>query len=100
MFAVVSKWDIAPARLVHIPLLCNSGNLTDAAGSNDVAHGKRIGLAAMLSAHLHNLLRGLHRIAGRLRFFEYVGERLFDVAVFAGLDHFDAKLRVLEISGR
>ncbi len=96
---VVHAANGTPARLIDVPFLSDSRDLANPAGAQDVSDGKWIRLAAVLRAHLHHLLRLLHSIPCQFRFFQNVGKRLLDIAVFSRLNHFHAKLGVLMVAG-
>ena len=86
MASVLTQGFIAANRAHETVLLGRGGSDTSASY-----------FAAMLRAHLYNALV-LHRgIARGFRFFQHIAHRLFDIGVFARVDHHlqDGRMRML-----
>src|SRR5580692_8094988 len=75
-------------------------NVADSPGTDNVSHRQGIGLAAMLCAHLADLLGLLYGVACLDGFREYIGKRLLYIAILSSTHNFRAQLGMLEITGR
>ena len=79
-----------------IPFHLDLADVAERAATRDLLCGLRIGLAAMLRAHLNNGLGLQHGVARGFRFVQNVAHRLLDIRVFARFNrHFEnGRMRV------
>ncbi len=89
-----------PAQIILPPVGAYLGDASEAASLDQIDGITKVSPAALLHAALQNLLAGANRMGERCAFFDRVGDRLFQVDVFAGGQGIDGHANMPVIRGR